>query len=513
VPLPGAGTTQIEEGLTMLITSSPLRILVFLLLLWGCEQGASPLVADKPKSQLDSQDPPVAVIYGQPISLESLDEGIKLGLYDLQWQGYQLRKAHLARLFSAAQAKRPAGEAPAPSFQDLLEPPAPPRITLPTDERPVRGPRDAAIQLQVFCSYQSSHCARLAPVLDTLAAEYGELLNRRYYDFPQGFHRYARGAANAVRCVAEQSAPWSFQDSLYAAIDQLNSDKYLANARQLRLHEARFRDCLDKGGHEAAVEQDIQLARSLGLTSVPIVFINGLYIRGPQAIELYRYFIDAELALRGLSAREAEPGIDALLQLLGIRLDEEPERSSASLMSVKTGERGDYRPGDEIVSGIRLLRVEEEGVYVDYAGKEHFLTLQVQESEETFAFMDPSGPDRQRQAPGAKGQGVQAGQSKMLLSRDWVNEQLALRPQLERHIQNAEHLVEGHHLVRLTEVESQPFYTTLGLKSGDVLMRVGEEWVHEGQNPLWDALRHQETVAIILMRNGYPVHYHYKIDD
>jgi len=99
----------------------------------------------------------------------------------------------------------------------------------------------------------------------------------------------------------------------------------------------------------------------------------------------------------------------------------------------------------------------------------------------------------------------------MTLSQDWLQTQLINQSELEKRFYNAEHVVEGHHLIKLAGIDNDRFYTTLGIKSGDVLMRVNDQWVHEHQNPLWDSLAREQSVSIILMRKGLPVRYDYKI--
>jgi len=43
-------------------------------------------------------------------------------------------------------------------------------------------------------------------------------------------------------------------------------------------------------------------------------------------------------------------------------------------------------------------------------------------------------------------------------------------------------------------------------------MRVNNQWVHEGENPLWDSLEKEKTVSVILMRKGHPIRYDYNIE-
>ena len=73
-------------------------------------------------------------------------------------------------------------------------------------------------------------------------------------------------------------------------------------------------------------------------------------------------------------------------------------------------------------------------------------------------------------------------------------------------------MVEGLHLIKLKDIDDQRFYSSLGLKSGDVIMRVNDEWVHEAQNNLFAVLSDEQEVSLVLMRRGLPVHLRYAIN-
>jgi type II secretory pathway component PulC len=101
----------------------------------------------------------------------------------------------------------------------------------------------------------------------------------------------------------------------------------------------------------------------------------------------------------------------------------------------------------------------------------------------------------------------------MTLSRDWIDNQLLDQTSLEKHFYNADHIVEGNHLIKLDNVDNQRFYTTLGLKTGDVIMRINDQWVHETQNPLWATLQQNELMTLTVMRKGLPYRYDYRIKE
>lgn len=99
------------------------------------------------------------------------------------------------------------------------------------------------------------------------------------------------------------------------------------------------------------------------------------------------------------------------------------------------------------------------------------------------------------------------------LSRVWLEQQLNRQPELEKNFISADLEVEGNHLLKLKPGETDSFYTQLGMQPGDVVMRVNNEWVHDGYNTLWEALRSAERVEISLMRRGLPVHLVYAVQE
>jgi protein-disulfide isomerase len=330
----------------------------------------------------------------------------------------------------------------------LLEPPQPPRINLPSST--IRsGKIDSPIVLSVFCSFQSPHCARLQPVLMQLNEFYGELISDHYFDFPQRFHRYGKAAANAARCANEFTVYEPFINALYMDVSNLNKARYQAIASQLNVDKEQYLLCLDKDRYRLDIESDVSLAHSLGLGNVPIAFINGLYTKGLTSFEAYQYYIDQELARLGLKLVQAE---------------------------IDTSE-------DESVSDL----IENTQAEVELADEQKLY----------------EGSSEQRELPVT---------GKMTLAQDWLQTQLLNQTELETYFFDAEHVVNGmYNLIKLKDVEQQEFYTTLGLKDGDVLMQVNGEWVHSGQNSLWDTLSREEPVSLIVMRKGYPLRYDYVV--
>jgi len=474
----------------------------------------------------------VASIGDQRISLQELDTAIQFTLFDLEWRKYQLRKDMLNRMIAQRLQLFSEDSSEALISEILLSPPPPPRIQLPSDKRPIKGERDAIILMSVFCSYQSSHCARLQTVIKQLEEHYGKTIAFNFYDLPQGFHRYGVAAANAYHCAEAAGSPWAYQSALYSDVSKLDKQRFMNIAEQLNFDLINFEHCLDESSYQATIKSDMDMANKMGLGSVPVIFINGLYTKGAQSFEAYRFYIDQELAQLGYdfkSAEEQTPTESQLpILLLATTVSSHAtgnENTSIALVKLPESEQeANYKEGDFIFENVQLVKIETQRILIDNQGALEFVVLQssmghdlddiasdisTQQEPVKASDSEPSYDDealaeemKRREIPAT---------GEMVLSKEWLESQLINQGELEQHFYNADHVVEGHHLIKLNEIVDQRFYNTLGFKTGDVLLRVNDQWVHSGQNPLWDSLAKEEKVTVMIMRGGYPVRYDYNI--
>jgi protein-disulfide isomerase/type II secretory pathway component PulC len=483
------------------------------------------------KSNIKSLDQPIVTINKEAIGRFTIDASISIPLFELEWQGYQLRRKAIAQTTKLAlQSHHKDSLFHAKS---LLFPPQPPRLDLPIDSRPVFGNKKGFIQLSVFCSYQSPHCAKMQLITDKLLKIYSSYLGIRQYHFPQSFHRYAVGAAIAVTCAAKQQASEKFQQSIYSNSDQLNRDRYILIATQLRLNKQDFSNCLDNPQQRDLINRDVLLGRSFGFGNVPVVLVNGLYIKGAQSLDIYKYYIDKELlgkeieiSKKGSKKYNAQnfPKSDLPYNLIATILDPIESDSSSVFLHNLSQATLISRQGDAIAEQVILLKIEANRVIIDNHGTTETIEYKKPQLIEEPSVLETtlkkassktlaSEVAKEKHTTGLRSKKALPTKSKMLLSRSWVDEQLKQQDQLASYLKSAEHVVEGNHVIRLEESEESEFYQTLGFRNGDVLTRVNEEWVHDGQNGLWDALRNQSSFNIILMRRGYPVHYYYRIEE
>ena len=78
------------------------------------------------------------------------------------------------------------------------------------------------------------------------------------------------------------------------------------------------------------------------------------------------------------------------------------------------------------------------------------------------------------------------------------------RRRLEDQFSAAPLPVDGERLLKLTGERQRRLLARLGLEAGDVLMRVDDEWVVAGDNPLFERLAGSGATSLVIMRRGIP---------
>tara|TARA_R110001592_G_scaffold65716_1_gene201697 strand:- start:9349 stop:11016 length:1668 start_codon:yes stop_codon:yes gene_type:complete len=492
----------------------------------------------------------------EEISQADIDKILELQLFDLEWVKYDLRRQTLAKLISE---KTKDGITSTSSVDVFIEPPMPPRLALDvSDKQPSHGEKLAPITMAIFCSYPSVHCANMTKTYDELMAAYPEQLRLVFFDYPQAFHFNAGHAARAARCANKGGQFWPYHKGLLANFDQISDTLFMNLARQVNLDMTGFKACFESDEFTNEVKDNLQQAEVLGLSKVPVTLINGLFINGPRSFDTMRYFIDKEFVRLNIipayklqqtktkpanqpAKQQVIPISQLPLRLEAITLGANAEHSSAIIQHLKDETSSSYKYDDEILPNIFLVMIDSNSVVLEHAGKLERIMLTagqdqslLNDEESIVDNSDGSAPnelalleeDRNQRGKSLADpdpedipagleytfRGVVSPKGETPLSRSWLTEQLVEREALKSHFEPAEHEVEGMHVMRLSNIQENDFYQTLGLQERDVVLRVNNEWVHSGQNGLFDSLENKQEVSVVLMRKGLPVHLNYHIN-
>jgi len=172
------------------------------------------------------------------------------------------------------------------------------RYDVPTAGNPSQGPENAPVTIVEFSDYQCPYCVRwYQEVYTQLMKDYKGKIRFVYRDFPlYSIHPEAQPAAEAADCAGEQNAYWQYHDALFGQKDGLGAQAYTQYASELGLNVDQFNNCVSEHRFKTEVDADFKFATSLGVSSTPTFFVNGLAVVGAQPFEVFQQIIDKELA-------------------------------------------------------------------------------------------------------------------------------------------------------------------------------------------------------------------------
>lgn len=151
-------------------------------------------------------------------------------------------------------------------------------------QSPTQGAAAQTIVLVEFSDFQCPYCAKVSETIRAFMAKHGDEVTFVYKHFPlTAIHDQALPAAKAAWAAQQQGKFWEFHDALFAEQNQLGDELYRAIAQRLNLDLARFDR--DRARAGAALQADLDLAESLGLSGTPVLFMNGEVLTGAVAVE------------------------------------------------------------------------------------------------------------------------------------------------------------------------------------------------------------------------------------
>ena len=149
------------------------------------------------------------------------------------------------------------------------------------------GPQDAAVTLLLYCDLQSAECEIFNRVLDQLLEDHpGDLrVVHRLYPVPASAVPTldkSELSAQAAIAAGSQGAFWEFRQLLHekhAEWSSLSPAEFrswiLDQVAALDLDDQQYRLDLESPATQAAARAAYEDAASLGITSIPTVFLNG----------------------------------------------------------------------------------------------------------------------------------------------------------------------------------------------------------------------------------------------
>jgi len=160
----------------------------------------------------------------------------------------------------------------------------------------IRGNFDAPVTIIEYSDFQCPFCGRFDSTMKQVVANYPNDVRWVYKHFPlDSIHPFARKAAEASECAAEQDKFWEYSDELYANQSSINLPFLKEAAKSVGLNTGKFDECLDSGKFASKVNDDYREGISAGVSGTPGNIINGELISGALPYDQMVAIIDSIL--------------------------------------------------------------------------------------------------------------------------------------------------------------------------------------------------------------------------
>ncbi len=176
--------------------------------------------------------------------------------------------------------------------------------TIDVANSPVRGPKDARIEIVEFSDFQCPFCKQLQPVLDQVLKAFPNDVKLVYKQFPLNIHQYSRQAAVASMAAHAQGKFWLLHDKLFENSSTITEDNIKKWAREVGLNMAEFEKAMQSGTLEPQLQKELTDGANARVLGTPTLFIDGKRYQNPdRSFEGFKKAILEELASGSPGAR------------------------------------------------------------------------------------------------------------------------------------------------------------------------------------------------------------------
>jgi protein-disulfide isomerase len=161
------------------------------------------------------------------------------------------------------------------------------------------GPASAPVQIVEFADFQCPPCRHVAPDLRKLVSKYNVTVRLVHRELPNvKRHPRSERAAEIAECFGEQGRFWEAAAELYRSASVPDDRELGAWAARLGGANPQLLACMAQHRGLAAVVQDRQDARALGVSVTPTLFIGNTVLEGSTSFDKLEGLLRAEIAGR-----------------------------------------------------------------------------------------------------------------------------------------------------------------------------------------------------------------------
>ena len=157
-----------------------------------------------------------------------------------------------------------------------------------------KGNKDAKVAIVEFSDFQCPYCSRLQPTLKEVHKMFPNDVKLVFKDFPLSFHKQAMNASKAARAAGEQGKFWEMHDLIFEKYNSLTEEMFEEFATKLNLDIAKFKADYSSNKYDKLIQEDMNLARKVGVTGTPTLYVNGKRMRG-RSINDFKTMVEESL--------------------------------------------------------------------------------------------------------------------------------------------------------------------------------------------------------------------------
>ena len=176
---------------------------------------------------------------------------------------------------------------------------------------PFKGNADAPVTIIEFSDFQCPYCSRAANTVAQILEKYPNDVKFVFQHFPLNFHPWAKPAAIATECAANQShdAYWTLHDKYFENQKAINPGNVIEKSKEyLADHDLdmdKWSDCAENKESDeykaasAAVDAAMATGQKHGVSGTPGFFVNGHFLNGAQPLAAFEPLIEKAKASAG----------------------------------------------------------------------------------------------------------------------------------------------------------------------------------------------------------------------
>ena len=134
------------------------------------------------------------------------------------------------------------------------------------------GTTTPKITLIEFSDFACPYCQASFQTVEDLNAKYKNNVKIIFRNFPG--HDDSLSLAQAAACAGAQNKFWEMHDQLFTKQGKISAADYPQLAAQIGLNVNVFNACLAANRFQSLIEQDMSVAKELGVTGTPTWFID-----------------------------------------------------------------------------------------------------------------------------------------------------------------------------------------------------------------------------------------------